>query len=76
MFSTLEGVQYCGEIPLVLWGDGTISTLERVFSTMGGYHQYTVEDVEYIRGIPSVHWRVFSTAGRYQLTLWSRSQSP
>ena len=39
--STEEGIQYCGGIPSVLWGDnistcgGIASVLWRLFSTMG-----------------------------------------
>ena len=52
-FSTVEGyLQYCGGIPSVLW---------RLFSTMGGYIStvgdsfMTVEGIQYIGGLTSVH---------------------
>ena len=64
----MEGIQYCGGIPSVLWGDNS--------STCGGSLQYcgdtfsTVEVVQYSGGITSVQWgiasvlwRVFSTLG-------------
>ncbi len=47
MFSAVEGVQYCGGILRVLWGD-TISTVE-VAKQCEGYHQFC-------RGIQSVLW--------------------
>ena len=59
--STVEGVQYFGGIPSVLWGDnsstcgGIASVLWRLFSTVG------VTSVQW--GIASVLWRVFSTLG-------------
>ena len=45
--STVEGIQYCGGIPSVLWEDNS--------STCG------VASV--LWGIPSVLWRLFSTVG-------------
>ena len=60
-FSTVEVVQYSGGITSVQWG--IASVLWRVFSTLGGYHQYmrgdnisTVEGIQYSGGIPSVQW--------------------
>ena len=49
--STVEGIQYCGGLPSVLWGIASVlwgipSILWRLFSTVGitsvqwGYHQY------------------------------------
>ena len=46
--STVEGIQYCGGIPSVLWRDNS-STCGRIASVLWG--------------IPSVLWRLFSTAG-------------
>ena len=46
--STVEGIQYCGGIPSVLWGDNS--------STCGGI-------ASVLWGIPSVLWRSFSTVG-------------
>ena len=46
--STVEGIQYCGGIPSVLWGDNS--------STCGG-------KASVLWGIPSVLWRLFSTVG-------------
>ena len=54
LFSTLEVVQYIGEITSVLWGD-SFSTVGDIFST--------VEVVQYSGGIASVLWRLFSTVG-------------
>ena len=74
--STVEGIQYCGGMPSVLWGitavhvggllqycGGFASVLWRVFSTLG-------DNISTCRGITSVHWgitsvlwRVFSTVG-------------
>ena len=46
--STVEGIQYCGGIPSVLWGDNS--------STCGGL-------ASVLWGIPSVLWRLFNTVG-------------
>ena len=46
IISTVEGIQYCGGIPSVLWGDNS--------STCGGI-------ASVLWGIPSVLWRLFST---------------
>ena len=46
--STVEGIQYCGGIPSVLWEDNS--------STCG-------EIASVLWGIPSVLWRLFSTVG-------------
>ena len=52
----MEGIQYCGGISSVLWGDNS--------STCGGYLQYCGGcSVQW--GIASVLWRVFSTLGDY-----------
>ena len=57
----MEGIQYCGGIPSVLWGITAVhvgysfSTVRDTFST--------VEIVQYSGGIASVLWRVFSTLG-------------
>ena len=65
--STVEGIQYCGGIPSVLWGItavhvgdsfsavGIPSVLWRLFSTVG------ITSLQW--GISSVLWRVFSTLG-------------
>ena len=64
--NTVEGIQYCGGIPSVLWGDsfstvGIPSVLWRLFSTVGdnistvGDSFNTVEGIQYIGGITSVH---------------------
>ena len=45
--STVEGIQYCGGIPSVLWRD--------TFSTVGGYSS----TCEYM----GVLWKLFSTVG-------------
>ena len=45
--STVEGIQYCGGIPSVLWGITAVHVGDS-FSTVG---------------IPSVLWRLFSTVG-------------
>ena len=45
--STVEGIQYCGGIPSVLWGITAVHAGDS-FSTVG---------------IPSVLWRLFSTVG-------------
>ena len=52
--STVEGIQYCGGISSVLWGN-TFSTVE-VVQYSGG-----ITSVQW--GIASVLWRVFSTLG-------------
>ena len=44
----MEGIQYCGGIPSVLWGDNS--------STCGGI-------ASVLWGIPSVLWRLLSTVG-------------
>ena len=44
----MEGIQYCGGIPSVLWEDNS--------STCGGI-------ASVLWGIPSVLWRLFSTVG-------------
>ena len=46
--STVEGIQYCGGIPSVLWGDNS--------STCGGI-------ASVLWGILSVLWKLFSTVG-------------
>ena len=46
--STVEGIQYCGGIPSVLWGNNS--------STCGGI-------ASVLCGIPSVLWRLFGTVG-------------
>ena len=46
--STVEGIQCCGGIPSVLWGDNS--------STGGGI-------ASVLWGNPSVLWRLFSTVG-------------
>ena len=46
--STVEGIQYCGGIPSVLWGYNN--------NTCGGI-------ASVLWGIPSVLWRLFSTVG-------------
>ena len=51
--SNVEGIQYCGGIPSVLWG--TPSVLWRLFSTVG-------DNINTV-GIASVLWRVFCTLG-------------
>ena len=51
--STVEGIQYCGGIPSVLWRD-TFSTVEVV--------QYSGNNISTVE-IASVLWRVFSTLG-------------
>ena len=64
----MEGIQYCGGIPSVLWGDnsstcgGIPSVLWRLFSTVGD-NISTVEDSFSTVGIPPVLWRLFSTVG-------------
>ena len=45
--NTVEGIQYCGGIPSVLWGITAVHVGDS-FSTVG---------------IPSVLWRLFSTVG-------------
>ena len=52
--STVEGIQYCGGIPSVLWGNNS--------STCGGI-------ASVLWGIPSVLWRLFSTVGD-NISLW------
>ena len=59
--STVEGIQYCGRIPSVLWGIkavhvgdsfstvGIASVLWRLFSTVGDSFS-TVEGIQYIGG--------------------------
>ena len=47
--STVEGIQYCGGIPSVLWGDDSSTCGDDDSSTCGG--------------IASVLWRLFSTVG-------------
>ena len=47
--STVEGIQYCGGIPSVLWG----VTAVHVGDTFS-----TVEGIQYCGGIPSVLWGV------------------
>ena len=44
--STVEGIQYCGGIPSVLWGITAVH-VGGSFSTVG--------DIQYIGGITSVH---------------------
>ena len=46
--STVEGIQYCGGIPSVLWGDNS-STSRGIASVLWGKS--------------SVLWRLFSTVG-------------
>ena len=46
--STVEGIQYCGGIPSVLWGDNS-STCGDSFSTVGDTFS-TVEGVQYSGG--------------------------
>ena len=67
--STVEGIQYCGGIPSVLWGDNS-STCGGIASVLWGDTFSTVEVVQYSGGITSVQWgiasvlwRVFSTLG-------------
>ena len=77
--SAVEGIQYCGGIPSVLWGITAVHVGDRLFSTVGdnstvGDSCSTVEGIQYTGGITSVHvgdnisttsvlWRVFSTVG-------------
>ena len=65
----MEGIQYCGGIPSVLWGDNS-STCGGIASVLWGDTFSTVEVVQYSGGITSVQWgiasvlwRVFSTLG-------------
>ena len=54
--STVEGIQYCGEIPSVLWGIPSVLWGD-TFSTVRGYLQYC-------GGITAVHvGDSFSTVG-------------
>ena len=46
--STVEGIQYCGGIPLVLWGITAVH-VEDTFSTVGDTFN-TVEVVQYSGG--------------------------
>ena len=64
--STVEGIQYCGGISSVLWGDnsstcggivqywGKFSTVGDNISTVGDSFS-TVEGIQYIGGITLVH---------------------
>ena len=67
--STVEGIQYCGGISSVQWGDnistcgGITSVLWRVFRTVEGYLQYCGGITAVHVGIASVLWRLFSTVG-------------
>ena len=54
VFSTVEGIQYCGGIPSVLWGITAVH--------VGG-------QLQYCEGIPSVLWRLFSTVVGYISTV-------
>ena len=65
----MEGIQYCGGMPSVLWGDNS-STCGGIASVLWGDTFSTVEVVQYSGGITSVQWgiasvlwRVFSTLG-------------
>ena len=57
----MEGIQYCGGIPSVLWGDsfstvgGSFSTCGGIASVLWGDNISTVEGIQYIGGITSVH---------------------
>ena len=53
--STVEGIQYCGGIPSVLWGDNS-STCGGIASVLWGDTFSTVEVVQYSGGITSVQW--------------------
>ena len=53
--STVEGIQYSGGIPSVLWGD--TSVLWGITAVHVGDNSSTCG------GIASVLWRLFSTAG-------------
>ena len=68
--SAVEGIQYCGRIPSVLWGDnsstcgGYLQYSGGNISTVGGYFS-TVEGIQYIGGIISVYvGDNISTVGR------------
>ena len=50
----MEGIQYCGGIPSVLWGDNS-STCGGIASVLWGDSFSTVEVVQYSGGITSVH---------------------
>ena len=64
MFSTSEDVQYIGGC----------SVHRGVFSTSGGYHEYTLGYHEYIGGC-SVHRRdTMSTSGGYHEYIWGISR--
>ena len=52
--STVEGIQYCGGIPSVLWGDNS-STCGGIASILWGDTFSTVEGIQYIGRITSVH---------------------
>ena len=47
--STVEGIQYCGGIPSVLWGDNS-STCGGIASVLWGTTFSTVEVVQYSGG--------------------------
>ena len=79
--STVEGIQYCGGIPSVLWGD-SFSTVGDTFSTVevvqysGGITSVqwgdsfsTVEGIQNIGGITSVQWGIHQYCGGYSVQL-------
>ena len=51
----MEGIQYCGGIPSVLWGDNSSTCGGESFSIVGDTFS-TVEVVQYSGGITSVQW--------------------
>ena len=52
----MEGIQCCGGIPSVLWGDNSSTSMwGDSFSTVGDTFS-TVEVVQYSGGITSVQW--------------------
>ena len=54
--STVEGIQYCGEIASVLWGITSVN-MKFSFSTVGTYLQYCGGcSVQW--EIKSVHWGI------------------
>ena len=64
----MEGIQYCGGIPSVLWGDNS-STCGGIASVLWGDTFSTVEVVQYSGGITSVQWGVASVLWRVFSTL-------
>ena len=62
-----DSISTCGGIASVLWRD-SISTVEAVQYCGGSIS--TVETIQYMWGIASVLWRLFSTCGGIASVLW------